>query len=147
MRQVAIIFICIIITSLFLTPAVAQEESACIHIKEMYLRFDGDDATVTIYFDMDLFGDLYVFAFGSRHLEPELIKIFSIFDDLEIRKIGMDNAVIELANVSRQTDSYYLFDERELGTEVEELIILYPSGPNMRFNDVSEIPPLFYEVS
>ena len=76
MRLVALVFTCLLVASFFLTPALAQEEGEYLHIKEMSLRFDGNDAIATIYFDLDLFGDFYVFAFGSRHLEPEIVNFF-----------------------------------------------------------------------
>lgn len=146
MRLVSLIFTCMFIASFFLVPALAQEEGEYLHIKEMSLRFDGDDATATIYFDLDLFGDIYIFAFGSRHLEPELAKVFSDFDDFQVRELGRDNAVIFLNNVSRKSDEFYLFTEKELGLGVEDLVIIYPSGPSKSLSNVRVIPNLFYEV-
>ncbi len=147
MRLVALLFACLLITSLALTPALAQEEGEYLHIKEMSLRFDGDDATATIYFDLDLFGDLYVFAFGSRHLEPELVKVFSDFDDIHVGEIGREKAVISLNNVSQKSDELYLFNEKELGLNVDDLTVIYPSGPSKSLSNVHVIPNLFYEFN
>ena len=147
MRLVALLLSCLFITALFLTPACAQEDGEYLHIKEMSLRFDGDDATATIYFDLDLFGDLYVFAFGSRHLEPELVKVFSDFDELQVREIGRDTAIVSLNNVSHKSDEVYLFNEKELGLIVEDFTVIYPSGPSKSFSNVHVIPNLFYESS
>jgi len=146
MRLVVLLITCLVLTSFFLTPALAQEDGQYFHINEMSLRFDGEDATATIHFDLDLFGVLYVFAFGSRHLEPELEEVFMDFDDLQVREIGRDKAVIYLSNVSHKTDDFYLFDEKELGAVVDDLTLLYPSGPSKTLTNAHMIPNLFYEV-
>jgi hypothetical protein len=146
MRLTAFFFTCLLVTSFYITPSLAQEEGEYLHMKEMYLKFDGGGATATVYFDLDIFGDLYVFTFGSRHLEPVLLQMFFDFDDIHIQEIGRDNAVISLDNISRKNDNYYFFNEKKLGLGVDELVVMYPSGSSKTFKNVHAIPNLFYET-
>lgn len=146
MRLMTIVLVCLLVISFTFPSALAQEEGEYLHIERMFLQFDDQDAIATLYFDLDLFGDIYVFAFGARHLEPELERIFIDFDEIRIREIGRDKAVIDLSNVSRKNDEFYLFDEKKMGVMIDDLTILYPAGPSKHLNDVSVIPNLFYEV-
>jgi hypothetical protein len=147
MRLAALSFVCLFIAVSVPAPALAAEEGHYLGIRQMSLTFDGSDATATVYFDLDMFGDIYILAFGSRHLEPELQAVFVNFDDVTIREIGRDKAVIDLGNVSRKSENYYLFPERELGKTVGELTLIYPTGSPKHLTDVSVIPYLYYEAS
>lgn len=132
--------------SLLSCPVHAMDEGGqYIHIDQMVLRFDHTDATVILNYDLDVFAKVYVFAFGSRHLEPELGKIFFDYENVEIIEIGHDHAVVLLKNASRKSDMFYLHDQRELGAAIGSLDIQYPVGPSKNIRNTDSVPNLFYE--
>ncbi len=62
-------------------------------------------------------------------------------------EIGREKAVISLNNVSQKSDELYLFNEKELGLNVDDLTVIYPSGPSKSLSNVHVIPNLFYEFN
>ncbi|MCD4703584.1 MAG: hypothetical protein K8R64_04730 [Methanosarcinaceae archaeon] len=127
-------------------PAYAMDEGGqYLHIDQMVLRFDHTDATVTLNYDLDIFAKVYVFAFGSRHLKPELEEIFFNYENVKMVEIGHDHAVIFLKDASRKSDMFYLHDQRELGATISSLYVYYPVGPSKNIRNTNVVPNLFYE--
>ncbi|KGK97801.1 hypothetical protein LI82_08490 [Methanococcoides methylutens] len=131
-------------------PALAQEvkeENDFMHFDRMVMRFDETNAYVTVTYDLDTFARMYVLAFGTRHLESSFDSIFSEYEEAEIEEIGYDTAIIKLKDVSRLSDSYYLHDSRDLGTNIDSLQVIYPGGTTKTLTDVKVTPNIFYDKS
>lgn len=123
----------------------AEDGGDYIHISSMEVRFSGTDATVDLFYDLDFFGDMYIFALGSRHLKPEFESFFYDFEEFKVVELGRTHSRFLLTNVSRETDNFYLHDEKKLGRQVGSLVVIYPAGPSKAMGSVDSIPNLFYE--
>ncbi len=146
MSKVSAFILMTLAISLLSCPVHAMDEGGqYIHIDQMVIRFDHADAMVTLNYDLGVFAKVYVFAFGSRHLEPELGTIFSDYNNVEMLEIGHDHAVILLKNASRKNGMFYLHDQRELGATIGSLDIQYPTGSSKNIRNADSVPNLFYE--
>jgi hypothetical protein len=146
MKVLSFLVLLMILSSASL-PALAQvtnEETDFMHFDRMVMRFEGTDAYVTVTYDLDTFARMYVLAFGTRHLESSFEKIFSEYAEAEVMEIGYDTAVIDLKDVSRLSDSYYLHDSRNLGTHIDSLEVIYPGGTSKTLTSVTKTPNIFY---
>lgn len=140
-----VIFILLSSASITALGQEMEEETDFMHFDRMVMRFEETDAYVTVTYDLNMFARIYVLAFGTRHLESSFEDIFSEYDEAQIEEIGYDNAVITLKDVSRLSDSYYLHDSRDLGTDIHVLQIIYPGGTTKTLTDVTKTPNIFYE--
>lgn len=128
-------------------PAFAQtvdNKHQYIDIEQMVIEFDDNDAQARINYELDLFAQMYVFVLGSRNLEPTFNDMFSEFEDFRIVEIGKNHARLILSNVSRQSSEYYLHDSRNLGTNVDRLVIIYPEGTSKILENTNSTPNTFY---
>jgi len=151
MKVKAIITIALIISAALMaarvTPGVNTEqfrEGKYIHIDSMVIEFNKTDADVQIKYRLSPFAQIYMFMFGSRHLEPKIEDIFFDFENVEIRRIGRTSALIHVGNISRQNDEYYLHDSRELGMQPDVLTIVYPDRSRQNIENAKATPPIFY---
>ncbi len=121
------------------------EEGSFIHYDQVIMNFDRADAKVTVSYELDLFAQVYVIAFGTRHIESSFEELFCNYEHLDITEIKPNQASLVLHNISRQSSGYYLHDEKALGNTVDTLLVIYPSGPAKTIYDASSVPNLFYE--
>ncbi len=121
------------------------EEGSFIHFDQVVMNFDRADAKVTVYYELDLFAQIYVIAFGTQHIEYSFQELFHNYKHLEIMEIKPNQASLILHNVSRQSSGYYLHDQKALGNTVGNLLIIYPKGPTKTLYNASMVPNLFYE--
>lgn len=115
-----------------------------VDINEVTIKFNDNDAEARISYNLDLFAQMYVLILGSRNLEPTFNEIFNEFGDFHIAEIGKNHAFLTLNNVSRQSGEYYLHDSRNLGTNVDRLILIYPEGTSKMLENTNSTPNTFY---
>lgn len=114
------------------------------HAGQMEIRFIDENAVAKVDYEVDFFTQGYLFLFGSRHLKPQIDNLLFDFEEYQIQSIRGTSATIEIFNISRSSDSVFLHDKRELGYEVDKLILLYPDGKTLTFNNATETPNTFY---
>ncbi|MDR6223380.1 hypothetical protein [Methanococcoides alaskense] len=121
------------------------ENNDIIHFDKVVMSFDKTNSSVTVTYSLNFFARMYIFAFGTRHLESSFIDIFSKYEDVKIEEVGYDTVKISLKDVSRLSDDYYLHDRRDLGTIVHSMEVIYPNGQTKTLNDVKATPNIFYQ--
>jgi hypothetical protein len=109
------------------------------------MNFDRANAHITISYELDMFAQIYVIAFGTRHIEYTFEDLFYNYEHLEISEIKPNQASLVLHNISRKSSGYYLHDQKKLGNTVGTLLIIYPKGPTKTIYNTSIVPNLFYE--
>lgn len=151
MKIKAIITIALIISAALMaarvSPGVNMEqfrEGKYIHIDSMVIEFNKADADVQIKYSLSPFAQVYMFLFGSRHLEPKIKEIFFDFENIEIQRIERTSAVIHIKDISRQNDEYYLHDSKELGMQPDVLTLVYPDKTRQNIEHAKATPYLFY---
>lgn len=127
-----------------LPAAAAAEESPYIHYKQMTMKFNGTDATVTLYFSLDRFAQAYTLLMGSHNLEGEIRKMFFEFNEVTVSQIGKDYATLRIDNVSQLSDGYYLHNSKVLGSSVDMLTMVYPSGASKLISNAKQTSNIFY---
>ena len=128
---------------LFILACPAQGSRDYLRVEEVTMRLEDDDAVFEVEFDLTTLARLYVLALGSKHIEPDLNRIFDGFDNLSMVKTEPDRAVLVARGAAEHRDRYCLFDSKPLGAEVPKLNVVYPEGNSHTYYDVSETPSVF----
>jgi hypothetical protein len=146
MRPIIHILIAFQFVMLFISlPATAAtEDPQYIYYKHMTMKFSGTDATVTLSFELDTFVQVYTLLMGSHNLDGDIRNMFYEFDDVTVSEIGKDYAILRIGNVSRLSDGYYLHDSRNLGSSVDLLTMVYPSGASKQIANAKTTSNIFY---
>lgn len=151
MKVKAIITIALIISASLMAARVSPgedtgqfREGKYIHIDSMVIEFNNTDADVQIKYHLSPFAQVYMFMFGSKHLEPKIEDIFFDFENIEVRRIGRSSALIHVNDISRQNDEYYLHDSRELGMQPDILTLVYPDGTRQNIEHAKATQDIFY---
>ncbi|WNY24953.1 hypothetical protein [Methanolapillus millepedarum] len=116
-----------------------------IDVQEMTMTFHGMDATAEIRYQIGLLTHIYAFFFGGRNLDPYISDFLVGFPDYKIVSVGSESATVELYNVTRVSNNYYLHDSHQLGSSADSLVLVYPNGQTKTYENVSETPNTFYE--
>lgn len=146
MRSIIHILIAFLLVMSFISaPVTAETENPqYIHYKQMTMRFSETNATATISFKLDTFAQAYTLLMGSHNLDGEIKNMFSDFGDVTISEIGKDYAILSISNVSRLSDGYYLHDSKKLGSSVDLLILIYPTGASKQIRNAESTSNIFY---
>jgi hypothetical protein len=124
------------------------EEGKYIHVDSIEIQFDKTNASVNIDYHLNPFAQAYVIMFGSKNLEPKIKEIFSGFREVKIQKIGRSSASLQVQNISKESDGYYLCNSYELGVQADVLTFVYPpNGATKNYEHVKVTPPVFYYVN
>jgi len=153
MKIKAIITIALIISAALLAARMSPganveqfREGKYIHVDIMTIQFKKTDATVDIQYHLSPFAQAYIFLFGSKNLEPKIEEIFSEFQEVKILKLGSSSASLQILNISRKSDVYYLHESRNFSVQTDVLTIVYPDGTRRNFEHAKETPPTFLPV-
>lgn len=152
MKIKLIIVIALLISAILLAAKVVPETSSdqfkegkYIHVDSIVIQFEKTNATVNIDYHLSPFAQAYVLLFGSKNLEPKIKEIFSEFREVKIQKIEKSSASLQILNVSREEDGYYLCNSYELGVQSDTLTFIYPpKGTKKSYEYVKVTPPVFY---
>jgi hypothetical protein len=151
MKSTAIIAIALIISASLMavkvSPGIDTEEfreGKYIHLDQVTIKFDKTDAEVSIEYHLSPFAQVYMFLFGSSHLEPKINEIFFNFSEVTIQEIGRTHAKVLVKDISRQSNDYYLHDTRQLGMKPDMLTLVFPDGSRRNAENAKETPNTFY---
>ncbi|MDY0267097.1 MAG: hypothetical protein RBQ94_05575 [Methanimicrococcus sp.] len=147
MKATNILIFFMILSTMLVAGATFQyafTPQANFHVTQMEILFMDENAVARVDYTVDFFTQGYLFLFGSRNLNPQINELLFDFEEYQIQSIRGTSATVELFNISRPSDSVFLHDKRELGYEVDKLILLYPDGKTLTFNNATETPNTFY---
>lgn len=154
MKIKAIIAIAIIISAALLAARMSPganieqfREGKYIHVDSMVIQFKKTDATVSMKYHLSPFAQVYIFLFGSKNLEPKIEEIFSEFPEVKVLKIGRSSASLQVMNVSKRSDIYYLHNSCKFGVQTDVLTIVYPDGRQRNVEHAKETGNTFYYVN
>ncbi len=151
METKMIIAIALIISAVLLTVKLFQEvsteqfrEGKYIHIDSVVIGFNKSNANVHVEYRLSPFAEVYIFLFGSKHLEPKMKEIFADFSDVKILKIGRNSASLLVSNISRKSDQFYLHESRKFDVQPDILTLVYPDGTRRNILNTNSTPNTFY---
>ena len=141
----------LLLSSLLITMGTASADPPrYLQVESITMTLDGPDATLNIEFELDMIAQVYVFLLGTGSIESAISGLLSDFDNIQVLSVMEDNAVVKVMNVSyqdpEQGENIFFHDSHNLGTTVDTLILVFPSGVERMFYDVSATPNTFFEV-
>ena len=146
MRSIIHILIAFLLAAILISvPATAATgDSQYIHYKQLVMKFSGTNATITLSFELDAFAQAYTLLMGSHNLEGDVREMFYEFDNVTVSEIDKNYALVRIGNVSHLSDGYYLHDSKKLGSTVDLLILVYPSGASKQIPNAKATSNIFY---
>jgi len=141
----------LVLSSIFLTVGAASAETPrYLQVESITMTLEGPDATFNIEYELDMIARMYVLFLGTGSIEPAIYDIFSDFNDIQVLSVREDNAVVKVRNVSyhdpEQGGKIFFHDSHNLGITVDTFILVFPSGVERTFSDVSTTPNTFFEA-
>ncbi|MCQ8903988.1 MAG: hypothetical protein NQU42_07860 [Methanothrix sp.] len=134
----------LIITSVLLLSH-ASAGLSYIQVKDVTMIPDGDDLRFQVNYTLEPFARLYVLALGCRHLEPELIRLFSSYQNVRTVGAKPSTATLVVENAGKYLDGYYLYDAKPLSSPVSRFMVVYPEGVTRTFINVTSTPSIFVD--
>ncbi len=139
------------LSSIFLTVGTASAEPPrYLEVKSITMTLEGPDATFYIKYKMNMIAKIYVLFLGTGSIEPAISDIFNDFDNVEVLSVREDNALVKVRNVSYhdpgQGGNMFFHDSHNLGIIVNDFTLIFPSGVERTFSDVSTTPNTFFEA-
>lgn len=147
MKALPVFILFAVVSGALITAATLHysvEPRTNIEFLQMDVYFRNENATADIEYEVGFFSQLFIFFFGSRHLDPYLSELLSDFDEYRVVSVHGTVATVELINASRAAGEYYLHDKHFLGYEVNQLILYYPDNKMLTFYNATETPNTFY---
>jgi hypothetical protein len=131
--------------SLLLTMPAAS--ASCVQVDEMLMEFQKEDAIFTVYYDIKILPKMYIMAFGSAKIVPEVEAQFAPFnaDDVTIKRLNYEQAVVVVKNVSHYDIGYYFHDPHKFGITIDKLVVDPPDGPPRIYWNTNSTPSLIYK--
>ena len=141
----------LVLSSIFLTVGAASAETPrYLQVRYITMTLEGQDATFNIEYELDIIARMYVLFLGTGSLELAIYDIFSDFNDIQVLSVREDNAVVKVRNVSyhdlEQGGNIFFHDSHNLGITVDKFILVFPSGVERTFSNVSTTPNTFFEA-
>ncbi|MEA1965926.1 MAG: hypothetical protein U9N61_03550 [Euryarchaeota archaeon] len=135
----------LLMLSLLLTVTAAS--AGCINVTETLMEFNGTDGVFTVYYDIDILPKIYIMAFGGANIVPEVEAQFESFDkeDVTIKRLDYEQAVVIVKNVSYYEGGYYFHDPHNFGITIAKLTVDQPDKLPRTYLNTNATPSLFYE--
>ena len=137
------ISILLVLTLLLTMPAAS---AGCVQVTRTLMEFQGADAAFTLDYELNFLAKVYVMAFGSAKIVPEVEARFASFDeeDVTIERLDYEQAVVVVKNVSHYDDGYYFHNSHDFGITMEKLVVDPPDGSPRVYWNTNSTPSLFY---
>lgn len=140
----------LLLSSIFFTTGTASaEQPRYMQVRSITMTLEGPDATFDIKFELNMIARMYVLFLGTGSIEPAIYDIFNDFDNIEVLSVREDSAVVKVRNVSyqdpEQGGNIFFHNSHNLGTNVDTFILIFPSGVERTFSDVSTTPNTFFQ--
>ena len=135
----------LLVLSLLLTVPAAS--AGCINVTETLMEFNGTDGVFTIYYDIDILPKIYLMAFGSVKIVPEVEAQFVSFDkgNVIIERLDYEQAIVVVKNVSYYKKGYYFHDSHKFGMNLSKLVVDPPDRLPRTYLNTNITRSLFYE--
>lgn len=146
MRSATVVLLVLLVIFVLAGPSLAERGREYIQVQEVTMSLLDGDAVFDVLFDLDPFAKLYVLALGTKYIEPELIDLFSDFDNVTVKRTEPHRAVLVSKGAGEFRSGYYLYDSRQLSQEVPKLTVVYPERLSRTFYEVSATPSVFSEA-
>ena len=133
----------LVLTLLLTMPAAS---AGYMHITQTTMEFERADAVFTLDYELDLLVRIYVMAFGSAKIMPEIEAQFVSFDEDDVTIVGLDyeQAVVIVKNVSYYEGGYYFHDPHEFGITIAKLVEDPPDRLPRTYLNTNATQSLFY---
>jgi hypothetical protein len=137
------ISILLVLTLLLIMPFAS---AGCVQVTQMTLEFERADAVFTLDYELDFLVKIYVMAFGSAKILPEIEAQFVSFDedDVTIVRLDYEQAVVIVNNVSYYDDEYYFHDSHKFGITINKLVVDPPDRLPRTYLNTNITQSLFY---
>jgi hypothetical protein len=150
-RRIILIITGLLLSSIFLTAGAASAEPPrYMEVKFITMTLEGPDATFNIEYKLDIIAKMYVLFLGTGGMEPAIHDLFNDFDNIQVLSVREDNAVVKVMNVSYYDPEHggniFFHDSHKLGTTVDTFKLVFPSGAERIFYNVSNTPNTFFEA-
>lgn len=119
--------------------------AGCMQVTETTMKFNGADAEFILDYELDFLVRIYVLAFGSANIKPEIEAKFASFDEVSVRKIGCEQATVDVKNVSHYSNEYYFHNSHDFGMTIEKLVVKLPDGYSRTYLYTNKTPDIYYE--
>jgi len=119
--------------------------AGCLQVTKTTMQFNGTDAVFILDYELDFLVNIYVLAFGSAKIAPEIEARFTSFDEVSVRKIGCEQATIDVKNVSHYSNKYYFHNSHDFGMTIEKLVVKLPDGYSRTYLNTNKTPDIYYE--
>jgi hypothetical protein len=141
----------LVLSSIFITVGAASAETPrYLQVRSITMTLEGQDATFNIEYELDMIARMYVLFLGTGSIEPAIYDIFNDFDNIQVLSVREDNAVVKVRNVSyhdpEQGGNILFHDSHNLGIIVDTFTLVFPSGVERTFSNVSTTPNTFFEA-
>lgn len=146
MRSATVVILILLVIFVLAGPSLAERGREYIQVREVTMSLLDGDAVFDVKFGLDPFAKLYVLALGTKYIEPELIDLFSDFDNVTVTRTEPHRAVLVSKGAGEFRSGYYLYDSRQLSQEVPKLTVVYPERLSRTFYEVSATPSVFSEA-
>jgi hypothetical protein len=137
-----LITISILLVALATVPAAS---AGYLQVTQTTMQFQGTDAVFILDYELDFLAKVYVLAFGSANIAPEIKARFTSFDDVDLQKIGCEQATVVVKNVSHYSNGYYFHNSHDLGMTFEKLVVKLPDGYSRTYLHTNKTPDIYYE--
>jgi hypothetical protein len=109
---------------------------------DMHLNEEGN-AVFNMNYTLEFFTKFYVLAMGCKYIEPDLVSLFSDFDNVTTVSANPDSATLVAWGAGKYNSGYYLYESRPLGSKIAKLTVVYPEGQAKTFYNATSTPNVF----
>lgn len=124
-----------------------------IHISEVTMHLEEENATFDLKYNLDTFTRIYVTILGCRSLESELLSFLGCYNDVELIRADISGATLYVREAGKYNSGYYLFDATPFGRKDEPIIheiprfsVVYTHGRVRTFYNVTATQNVFSEA-
>ncbi|MFZ3058964.1 MAG: hypothetical protein WA102_04415 [Candidatus Methanoperedens sp.] len=142
-NSIMVIFIVLVFASI-LPMSEGTSANHTFEITSLIINFDKTNATFIVNYDLGKVPKMYILLFGSKSIEPKIRNIFSNFE-YDIVKMNQDETILNVKNISRLENGFYLHDSRKLGASINSIIVSTPDSPRTKeYTNLNSTPNTFY---
>jgi hypothetical protein len=132
---------------LLLLLTLPAASAGCINVTKMLMEFNCTDGVFTVDYDIEILPKIYIMAFGGANIVPEVEAQFASFDkdDVRIKRLDYERAVVVVKNVSFYNKGYYFHNPHNFGMNISKLVVDPPDRLSRTYLNTNSTQSLFYE--
>jgi len=143
----------VILLLLWLICLPSASASGYIHVHEVIMHLEEENASFDLRYSLDTFTRIYVMILGCRSLEAELLSFLGFYDHAELISADISKATLCVRGAGKYNSGYYLFDATPFGSKDEPIVdgisqfsVAYPGGRIRTFSNVTATQNVFSEA-